>query len=736
MSTFSKFSIIALLLLLPNIIFAQNRELNLIPQPNSVEVKEGYFILDNNVGLYGNANFAKEYLTDKIFKSSGIKLKDGVGEKSITIDINPSCNIKSEGYNLIVENSNIKILAPDNGGAFYAIQTLLQLMPPTIYGKSTGWEEWNIPCLEINDAPRFGYRGVMLDVSRTFFGLDVIYNLLDWLSYHKLNKFHWHLSDDNGWRIEIKKYPSLTSKGAWRGPNEVIPPSYGSGNKRYGGFYTQEEVKKVIKYAADRNIEIIPEIDMPGHSKALIGCYPECGCNIKEEFVSVNGEVKNVWCVGREANYKVLENIIKELAQLFPSKYIHIGGDEVNMNNWKACPECQKLMQKEGMQKEVELLNYFVRRLEKIINKHGKSMAGWDEILDGGDLMPSSRVYAWRSVKRGIESVTKGQPTVLQVAEYCYLDMKQSPLERGHNWAGIVTLEKTYSLDPISTFKLNKEQESLILGTQVALWTELLNRPARFLEYQYFPRVAAISEVAWSKKEDKDYDKFYYKLTKTHYDRMFNMGIAFRLPYPEVTYENNRLIVKAPYPWAAVRYTIDGSEPTSTSNIYSGEIITFEPEKFRFATFYKDIIKSITVAASNIELYSYITPKVSIKSSFEEKYWAQRQGVENITNYKFSNTFRVNRTAKEGDYVEYIFDKPVKCKSITVDTGIPNISFYSVTEGYVEYSYNGIDYIKGDEFKLGTSTIYPKESVKSVRIKVTGDSDALTICFQNLKIIE
>lgn len=731
-----KAKIVAVLMALaPVVSTAQEGKLNLVPLPQKVQENSGVFVIDNNVSICGNATFEIGYLKEKIEKSSGIKIQKGEnGTRKIEINITPSAQTKGEGYQLDVTPDRITITASDKGGAFYGVQTLMQLMPSAIYGTKEGWEKWEVPCVEITDYPRFSYRGTHLDVSRTFFPEETVYNLLDWMSYHKLNKFHWHITDDNGWRLEIKKYPDLTRKGAWRGPDEVLPPSYGSGNKRYGGYYTQEQIKKIIKYAADRNIEIIPELDMPGHSKAVISTYPQTGCTNEKTFLSVNGEVQNVWCVGNEDNYKMLDNIIKEVAALFPSKTIHIGGDEVNMDNWKNCPHCQELMKKEGMKSEIELLNYFVRKLEGIVNKYGKVMAGWDEILDGGELKPSTTVYAWKSIKRGIESVKKGKPTVFMVGEYCYFDMKQTPAERGHNWAGIVTLDKTYSLDPIGALNLTPEEEKLVLGPQGALWTELLNRPARFLEYQYFPRLCALAEVGWTNKEFKDYNNFFTRLTKTHYERMHHMGIAFRLPYPEVIYENNTLKVKLPYDWAVVRYTTDGTEPTASSNVYTGDIVTFEPENFRFATFYRDYNKSITVGASNIDLYNYLTPEVDITSSYKAEETHKNYPVSNAKNYNFNKHWRVDRRSQAGDWVLYTFKEPVECGKITVESGIPNITFYSVTYGHVEYSYNGTDFIKGDEFVNGIAVIKPQQKVKAVKICVTGMSDALATCFQNLKI--
>ena len=725
---------------MPILGYSQESFSNLIPKPQSISLKEGKFSINNNTVIYFDNTFNGEYLKNIIDGATGYSIVCKDAKKAsdlccnyIFINTDASFQIPEEGYKLKVTPKSIEIEASSEKGSFYAIQTLLQMLPATIYGNATGFEKWEIPAVEIEDAPRFSYRGAMLDVSRTFFGLDYIYKFIDWLAYHKMNRFHWHLADDNGWRIEIKRYPHLTEKGAWRGPNEVIPSAYGSGNKRYGGFYTQEQIKEVVKYAAKRNIEIIPEIDMPGHSKAVIGSYPQTGCNNKTDFVSVNGETKNVWCVGNHNNYKMIDGIIKELAALFPSDVIHIGGDEVNMDNWRECSVCQSFMKENGMKEEIELQNYFVRRVEDIVAKYGKIPGGWDEILDGGELKDETVIYAWRSVERAIESIKKSQPTVLQVGEYCYLDMKQSPVERGHNWAGVVTLEKTYSLDPFGTFNISPEQEKLILGVQGGLWSELLNKPARFMEYQYFPRLCAIAEIGWTKQDLREYGDFFYRLSKTHYERLFNMGIAFRVTPPDVTYTNNTLKVTLPYNWAVVRYTTDGTEPSCNSTIYTGDIVTYNPEFFRVATFYKDILKSVTVSANNIATAEYITPDVTIESSFGED---KRFPLKNITDYNFKNYWRTDRTGKAGDYIIYKFADAVKCSRITIGTGIPNIDLYGVTDGYVEYTYDGTNWIKGDKIIDNTATILPDSAVKAVKIVFTDTTDALCVAIQDLKIEE
>ncbi|OJV22134.1 MAG: hypothetical protein BGO30_10480 [Bacteroidetes bacterium 41-46] len=718
-------------LLLSLLINAQNL---IIPKPVSEKAGEGHFVLNEKTVLNSNekSSFNINYLKGKLELATGYRLESkNRDENRISLMLVSDQNIKPEGYLLEVNPSEIVIKATTSAGIFYGIQTLLQIVPASVYsGRSTAADNWNIASVSIEDYPRFGYRGMMLDVSRTFFDAQTVKKYIEWLAHHKINTLHWHLTDDNGWRIEIKKYPLLTEKGAWRGENEVLAPAFGSGKERYGGFYTQNEIKEIVKFAAERNIEIVPEIDLPGHSKAVTASYPNVACNHSDNSVSVQGEGQNVWCVGKEENFKMLENIMKELAKLFPGKYIHIGGDEVNYTAWDNCPSCAALKEREGMKTNEELLNYFVRRMEKIVEKTGKKMAGWDEILDGGDLHGETRVYAWRSVEKGIESVRKGQPTIMMPGAYCYFDMKYSPIERGHNWAGIVSTEKTYSLDPTGTAALNEEESKLIVGVQGALWTELLGWPAKFLDYQTFPRLAAVAEVGWSLQSIRKWDDFNNRLERGHYNRMANMGISFRLPYPVVNYEDGAIRVKLPYEWAVIRYTSDESEPTALSPVYKGEIFTDKPEKYRFATFYKDDIKSITVTAENGG-YRYLSPSVEITTNLEE---GKHNKIHNLTDYKSDTYFRTTRRLAAGDYLTYTFAEPVKSSRIIVETGMPVVDFYWITDGYVEYSYDGAEFVKGEEFKRGTATIIPDKPVKAVRIKVTGPNDGYVAGFRDLKI--
>jgi len=709
--------------------------LNLVPLPNSIKQNDGYFSLDEKTHIVCSDRFNGEYLAGILRSATKfpIPLKHKTnGNNAIVFYNSKDYNIPNEGYELTVSPNGIEVKSSSAAGEFYAIQTLLQLLPPTVYGNATGWEEWKVPAVEIVDSPRFHYRGFMLDVSRTFFDTEVICKVLDWLAYHKINRFHWHLIDDNGWRIEIKKYPLLTQKGAWRGPGEVLPPAYGSGNKRYGGYYTQEEIKDIIKYAADRNIEIIPEIDMPGHSKSIVATYPQARCDIANYSESVNGEAFNAWCVGKaeKSNFKMIDDIIKEIAALFPSNTIHIGGDEVNFNIWKECPHCRALMKEKGIKSEPELQNYFMERVGVIIKKYRKNMAGWDEIVAVDNLPNNSVAYAWNSAKKGKEAAQKGIYVVTQVCQYLYFDMKHTPIERGHNWASITSLKKAYSFDPIGTLGVTKDEEKYILGPQSGLWCELLNRPARFLEYQTWPRNAALAEIGWTNQSLRKWEDFDSRLSDKHYERMFNMGIAFRVPYPDVIYKNHTLKVELPYDWMVVRYTADGSEPTCNSPIYTGDIVTYCPQDFRFASFYKDILKSVTVKASNLTT-EYLKPEVQVTASYEAN---PRFPLSNAEDYNFNTYSRSKRNIESGDWVLYSFTEPVECSEITVEVGIPNITVYGLTEGHIEYSYNGTDFERGDDFKDNIAVIKPLKAIKAVRIVADGYSDGSNLSIQDLKI--
>lgn len=765
----------------------------LIPQPNSVtyDLNAKPFVLDKNTVILCENPFIENYLSKRIKNLLGVKIKAIsenknpqnikknviiIGYKNLHSPVGYS-DLAEGAYNLRVADKMLLIESPSYQGLFNGVQSLLQLLPAQVYNFNNKEyiKEFAIPAGTISDYAVFSYRGFELDVSRTWRPAEDVYKVLDWMAYHKLNKFHWHLTDDQGWRVEIKALPLLTEKGAWRGPDEVIPSSFGSGNKRYGGFYTQQEIKNIVKYAAERGIEIIPEIETPGHSAAIAGSYPEILCEFPEDTsVNETGFSREIWCVAKESNYEIIEKIIKEMAQMFPSGIINMGGDEVNRFNWEKCPDCQALMKKMGMTDSEQLHFYFVSRVNQIAKKYGKKIAGWEEIMYSEDIKDNSLIYVWHSKKWGPMAVQNGFDCVMQAAEYVYLDMQQSPLERGHNWARIIPLDVMYSYDPIKLASAGKDAGKAasnlelawkhVVGVQAGLWEELGNRPENFVEYQMFPRLCALAETGWGTSRTiadsaANYKYFYDRLTQAHFARLENMGIRFRVPYPEVKAEPvaftktdvlisesymrpYKITVTPPYEGAVVKYAIvspqtatDGirgqKDTTDYKYVYTEPIITKNIANYRFATFASDTLHSIGVAVSNVPLQPVVLqPKMSIQTNMR----SSEKNLSILKEYQENKYCRFEGRAKAGDYITFIFDEPVKCSVIDILTGRSNVDFYGLTEGYAEYSEDGVNYKGKTEVDCSRIVLTPNTKVKSVRITVTGESDGQNFFLPPLRI--
>ena len=561
---------------------------NLIPRPERADRREGEFLVAKQTEIYSPA-FPDlfDYLNDHIERVCGYRLAAGGHRRSIQqISIEKhEGGLSEEGYLLDISPSRITIRANDRGGAFYALQTLFQLMPVSVYRPDAAQhaETFAIPCFHIEDAPRFAYRGVMLDVSRNFSDKAAVMRYIDWMARHKLNTLHWHLTDDNGWRVEIKKYPELTCRGAWRGPGEVLPPSYGSGNERYGGFYTQQDVREIVDYAAFRNVEIIPEIDLPGHSQTLTSVYPETFCRTSGSVTYKPEEMRETLCAGREENFEMLRDILQELAGLFPSKYIHIGGDEVSVRYWRNCPRCRALMTEKKMKTPAELRGYFVHRLEDLVHSVGKTCAAWNEAVQARNLRPATLIYGWENVDVCRQAAAAGQPVVMMPASYCYIDMKQHPWDRGHTWAGRVDVRRVYDFEPADF--LSAERLERVRGVEAAQWAELLNEPERFAEYQGYPRLCALAEVGWTQPGQRDWNDFYRRLTSGHLERLGAMGIRFRMFPPQTEYRSGVVTVTPEIAGVEIRYTTDLSEPDESSALYTEPLRTDRPERYRFRAF-------------------------------------------------------------------------------------------------------------------------------------------------------
>ena len=499
-------------------ISAQGQEVNIIPKPTSLNVLKGTFTISPATYICAPSKDYKnsiDFLNDYLQKFYGFKLKVTYQPRSLNTIVLTSSNDEtaSTKYDLNVFKTDVTIDASNQQGLFYGIQTLIQLLP---IEKKTSL---NIPQVKIEDEPHFSYRGMHLDCGRHFFSVAFIKKYIDYLALHKFNYFHWHLTEDQGWRIEIKKYPRLTKFGAWR--NGTIIGRYpGKGNDgiHYGGFYTQEQIKGIVKYAADRYITVVPEIEMPGHSSAAIASYPELSCFPDEPTIkyypkqcawngdSTGKQVEQTWgvfddvyCAGKENTFKFIEDVLDEVMALFPSKYIHVGGDECPKENWKRCPLCQKRIKDEGLKDEHALQSYFIQRIEKYLNSKGRTLIGWDEILEGG-LAPNAVVMSWRGEQGGIDAARQNHDVIMTPGGWCYFDHSQSENEDSVTIGGYTSVEKVYGYDPVPD-SLNEEQAKHILGAQGNVWTEYMSNNKK-VEYMIFPRMSALSEVLWSQQKD------------------------------------------------------------------------------------------------------------------------------------------------------------------------------------------------------------------------------------------
>ncbi len=546
---------------------------HIIPIPNEFTMQEGVFILDKNVSLQSDIKLAKasNFLNNYLEEKFGYQLimHSASHRNSISFQYDETIE-NDEGYELTVDTSTIIIKAKTEKGAFYAFQTFRQLLPTTIES-----DQISIRNVAIKDAPRFVYRGMHLDVSRHMFSVDFIKKYIDMMAMLKLNTFHWHLTDDQDWRIEIKQYPELQKVAAYR--DETLIGHYNDtpqkfDGKKYGGFYTQDEVKDVVAYASERQVTVIPEIEMPGHSQAAIAAYPNLGCTGKNIKVATKwGVFEDIYCP-KEETFTFLENVLDEVMPLFPGEYIHIGGDEAPKTRWKACEHCQELIKKEGLKDEHGLQSYFIARMEKYINSKGKSIIGWDEILEGG-LAPNATVMSWRGIEGAVEAAKSGHDVIMTPTSHAYFDYYQSegenePLAIG----GYLPLKKVYNFKPIPK-ELNAEEAKHVLGAQGNLWTEYISTPEH-LEYMVFPRIIAMAEVNWSNPRKRDYQDFAYRLSHFH-KRLDALGINYANHLyeieGEVTTRNNQLVfdLQTVVRDKTIRYTTDESSPNLQSEIYT-----------------------------------------------------------------------------------------------------------------------------------------------------------------------
>ncbi len=548
-----------------------NKGVNIVPQPNVLSQHEGVFKLNKKttiVAVGEGAETVANFFQAKITQSTGYELASSASASKnyISVEVDATSGLAEEAYTLVVTTEKIEVKAASNRGLFYGMQTLMQLLPAEIESPTLVSEiNWNIPCVTVEDAPRFPWRGMHLDVCRHFYSVDFIKKQLDVLAMYKINKFHWHLTEDQGWRIEIKKYPKLTELGSLRVDE----------GKEHGGFYTQEQIKEIVAYATERHIDVVPEIELPGHALAALTAYPEYSCAGGPFKVrNVWGVEPDIYCAGKEETFDFLEDIIDEVVALFPCEYFHIGGDEAPKSKWKECDQCQARIKAEGLHDEHELQSYFVQRVEKMLLARDKKMIGWDEILEGG-LAKSASVMSWRGEKGGITAASQGHDVVMTPGNWVYLDHYQgSPKVEPVAIGGYTTLEESYGYEPVPK-DLDKDKAHHVLGTQGNVWSEYMYTP-ELVEHRVYPRIIALAEVNWTQANKKDFDAF-VKRMDNQFVRLDQHKINYHIPQPEGPINNMVITEASTLEFTTTRamamyFTLDGTEPTLASTKYSAPI--------------------------------------------------------------------------------------------------------------------------------------------------------------------
>ncbi len=600
------------------------KRINIIPQPSMVIEKPGEFLLTADARIISDPMFAEiaELFSSQTFIKQGTaKQKDQPHQirfNHVGINVIPD----SAGYRLLITPERISIFARTKIGALYAMQSLLQVQLSQPNRSA-------IPCGEISDHPRFGYRGAMIDVSRHFFSASYIKRFIDLMALYKLNTFHWHLVDGPGWRLEIKKYPELTSKGAWR-THKVWKEWWGTERlystekdpNSYGGYYTQEEAINVVAYAQKRGITVIPEIEMPGHSNEVLGVFPNLTC-------SGNPYRSGELCLGNDSTFTFLENVLTEVLAIFPSKYIHIGGDEADQTAWKHCEKCQKRIKDEHLKNESELQSYGIRRMEKFLTNHKRKLLGWDEILEGG-LAPDATVMSWRGEQGGITAAQMGHNVIMSPGSHCYLDNYQAdPETQPKAIGGYLTLEKAYSYEPVPA-ELNQSQAKYILGAQGNIWTEYIGT-VEYLEYMTFPRLIALAEVTWSAKKDRNFDDFKNRL-QSHYLLMKRLNVNYFRPtyhlnaVTKINNQNKNAVIKFKSEQInpPIFYTLDGQLPTSNSLRCQDSITVNSSSKVTAAILEAGQIKDKPIQI-DLDFHLALGKKVTYNLPYSNSYRAQKE---------------------------------------------------------------------------------------------------------------
>jgi len=615
----------------PNKTFTE-RELAIIPQPQKMVLGKSSFRFKKSTRLVVESVDQKLIAAQfsNIFeRATGWKMDIVVGgdEGSNQVYFLTEPMMDPEAYSLEVLKNRIEIKAAKPAGFFYAIQTLRQLLPAEIESPQKQENvDWLVPVISISDHPDFKWRGFMLDVSRHFFPKEKVLQMIDYLSLHKINTLHLHLVDDQGWRIQIKKYPKLTEVGAWRVDREDKPwsirPKQEAGEKAtYGGFYTQDDIREMVAYAQSCFVNIVPEIEMPAHVTSALAAYPQFSCTGGPFTVLPGGiwPITDIYCAGKDSTFLFLEDVLTEVIDLFPSKYIHIGGDEATKTSWEKCPDCKKRIKAEGLKNVGELQSYFIKRIEKFIKSKGRILLGWDEILEGG-LPSEATVMSWRGFKGGIEAAGLGHDVVMTPTSDCYIDYYQGPMDQEPlAIGGYLPLSKVYGFNPLPK-ELSTEAAKHILGGQVNLWTEFVPN-IEHAEYMVFPRIAALAEALWSPNEVRNWEDFSHRI-QLFMKRYDLMGInysksAYKVSAKTQIVPDKKLLavsLNCELAGAEIHYTTDGSEPYTLSPIYSEPVLIDKSSTLKAVTIVhgqpvvKPMSLSFNINKATIRPVKYLVP--------------------------------------------------------------------------------------------------------------------------------
>lgn len=606
----------------------------IIPQPVEITYGEGEFTIDENTGFSfdkKNADLSKvaDFFNDQLTHISGMNLLDNSAKtKHIEFAIIKNETLGEEGYRLFASPEKIMISANGKAGIIYGMQSILQTLPAIRTNAKL-----SVPAMEITDYPRFPYRGMHLDVARHFFGPEMVKEYIDLMATYKLNNFHWHLIDDQGWRIEIDKYPLLTEIGAWRvNHNDQIwgnRPQAKPGEKAtYGGYYTKEQIREIIDYAAERNVNVIPEIELPAHVASALAAYPQLSCTLKPQLPMTGGDYSNIssgYCAGNDSVFVFLENVLSEVIDLFPSEYIHIGGDELDKSFWEKCPRCQQRMKDETLHDVDELQSYFIKRIEKFVSGKGRKIIGWDEILEGG-LPPSATVMSWRGEAGGIQAAKMQHDVIMTPGSPLYFDNYQAgPEGEPEAIGGMNTLRKVYEYNPIPK-ELTKDEAKYVLGAQANLWTEYITTN-KHVEYMILPRMLALSEAVWGSAKQKNWEDFNNRLPY-HFERFDQQGLNYSPGNFNVIIDpvsaGGKLTIKLSTEVlnGQVYYTLDGSIPNKNSILYENPIPITASSTIKAVTAKGQKVLSLTPTEQSFCVHQAIGRNVKYKYPISSAYGA------------------------------------------------------------------------------------------------------------------